>query len=92
MGILQEESFYNFQHKTHQMISLGVCIVYIDKIYNFFYVLPFFRLSDSVVELISIYLISSFRHVDILWNNVQTGDFQNLKASSVYYRSCLKHI
>ena len=35
---------------------------------------------------------SSFRCVNILWQNVQTGDFQNLKTSSVYCRSCLKRI
>ena len=38
-----------------------------------------------------IYLKSSFRYVDILWHNVQTGDSQNLNTSSVYCRSCLKH-
>ena len=42
--------------------------------------------------IISIYFKSSFRCVDILWHNVQTGGFQNLNTSSVYCRSCLKHI
>ena len=96
-----------------RMALLGMCIVYayVDKIYNLFYVLPFF---DSVFQLLnqrsylldlsasylftsfsfllSIYLkSSSFRYVDFLWHNVQTGGFQNLNASSVYCRCCLKH-
>ena len=99
------------------MVFLGICIVYIDKIYNLFYVLPFFdsvfqllnrcsnyfnqhKLSYGFVRFISVYIFfyihihlkQSFRCVAILWHNVQTGDFQNLKTSSVYYRSCLKHI
>ena len=32
------------------MVFLGICIVYIDKIYNLFYVLPFF---DSVFQLLN---------------------------------------
>ena len=97
------------------MVFLGICIVYIDKIYNLFYLLPFFdsvfqllnrcsnyfnqhKLSYGFVRFISVYIFfisihlkPSFRCVAILWHNVQTGDFQNLKTSSVYCRSCLKH-
>ena len=32
------------------MVFLGICIVYIDKLYNLFYVLPFF---DSVFQLLN---------------------------------------
>ena len=47
------------------MVFLGICIVYIDKIYNIFYVLPFFDLvfqhcrSDVAITLTNInYLIN----------------------------------
>ena len=29
-------------HRVNHMVFWGICIVYIDKIYNLFYVLPFF--------------------------------------------------
>ena len=94
------------------MVFWGICIVYIDMIYNLFYVLTqFFSCWTDVATIltninylmdvsvsylftsffISIHLKPSFRCVAILWHNVHTGDFQNLKTSSVYYRSCLKH-
>ena len=52
----------------------------------------FVRFISVYIFFISIHLKPSFRCLAILWHNVQTGDFQNLKTSSVYYRSCLKHI
>ena len=78
---------------------LGICIVYIEKIYNLFYVLPFFDLVFQLLNRCSIsfkqnqlsyklvrfhicshlfiymYLKPLCRYVDILWHNVQTGDF-----------------
>ena len=82
-------------NSSNDFIELGWClwgfVLFINNIYKLFYVLPFFD-NFSVVEFISIYLKSSFRYVDILWHSVQTGGFQNLNTSSVYCRSCLKHI
>ena len=63
-----------------RMVVLGICIVYTDKIYNLFYVLPFF---DLVFQLLNLYpyILNHFLFLDILWHNVQMGDSQNLNAS-----------
>ena len=37
-------------HRVNNMVFWGICIVYIDKIYNLFYVLPFF---DAVFQLLN---------------------------------------
>jgi hypothetical protein len=69
-------------------VLLNRCSNYFNQQQLFFQCVPFQMCSYLFL---CIYPKLPFHCVDILWHNVQTGDSQNLNASSVYCRSCLKH-